>query len=406
MFRTTPSSVYWIALGAFALGMASYVTAGLIPMIEQAFSVPVAVAAQLVVAFSLAYGIGSPVFVALLPPQRQRFGLLAALAIFVVANALSAVVDDFAALVVCRAVAGLGAGVYLATGIAASAAVSATDQRGRSIAIIMAGMAAGTVLGVPLSLLLAEWLGWPAALWLIALLGAAAWLGLVIKLPAIPASPQMTLRSKLALLQDGKILRILMVSLLAAVSSLGMYTFIAPFITDPVYGGVASITPYLWVWGLGGIAGSLLITPLVERVAGPVLTFFIMLGLTVSLVALPVAAAVSPWLVMIPVAIWGGVGWALQVPQNNELIAERERHGDRNLAVALNESALYLGSALGAAAGGLLLLMHLPVWTLAIGAAAVAFLGTALQLLNLRADKLRLFGKGRQVSAAERSEAG
>ena len=43
MLRATPSSVYWIALGAFALGMASFVTAGLIPMIEQAFSVQAAV---------------------------------------------------------------------------------------------------------------------------------------------------------------------------------------------------------------------------------------------------------------------------------------------------------------------------------------------------------------------------
>ena len=58
--------VYLIALGAFALGMASYVTAGLIPLIEQSFGVSVGVAAQLVTAFTLAYGIGSPIVVALL----------------------------------------------------------------------------------------------------------------------------------------------------------------------------------------------------------------------------------------------------------------------------------------------------------------------------------------------------
>ena len=79
MHSTTPSSVYWIALGAFALGMASFVTAGLVPMIEQSFSVSVAAAAQLVTVFALAYGIGSPVCVALLPAHRQRFGLLSAL---------------------------------------------------------------------------------------------------------------------------------------------------------------------------------------------------------------------------------------------------------------------------------------------------------------------------------------
>ena len=82
------SSIYLIAIGAFSLGMASYVTAGLIPMIETSFSVSIAVAAQLVTAFTLAYGLGSPI--ALLPVHRQRFNLLLALGVFIVANAESA----------------------------------------------------------------------------------------------------------------------------------------------------------------------------------------------------------------------------------------------------------------------------------------------------------------------------
>ena len=397
MLRATPLSVYWIALGAFALGMASFVTAGLIPMIEQAFSVQAAMAAQLVTAFALAYGIGSPVCVALLPAQHQRRGLLCALGLFVLANGVSAVVDDFSVLLVCRALAGLGAGVYLATGIAASAAVSAPDKRGRAIAIIMAGMACGTVIGVPLSLLLAEQAGWQAALWLIALLGAGSWLGLAVNLPALPAGPPMTLGSKLLLLENSRVVGILLVSLLAAVSSLGMYTFIAPFMTDPAYAGVESVTPYLWVWGLGGVAGSFLVAPLNERIGGPLLTLIIMLVLAVSLLILPLAAGVSPWLAMLPIALWGCVGWALQVPQNNELLVQREQFGDGNLAVALNESALYLGSALGAGAGGVLLLLNMPGWSLAIGAGAVALLGAALQLLLLRTHHFQLSGRTRNV---------
>src|SRR5437879_952331 len=100
------SPVYLIALGSFALGMASYVTAGLIPMIEHAFSVPVAIAAQLVTAFTLAYGVGSPVVVALLSAHRQREGLLFALGLFVLANAASAVTTNFTLLLAFRAIAG------------------------------------------------------------------------------------------------------------------------------------------------------------------------------------------------------------------------------------------------------------------------------------------------------------
>ncbi|MCZ4323206.1 MFS transporter [Pseudomonas anguilliseptica] len=378
------SSIYLIALGAFALGMASYVTAGLIPMIEASFAVSVAVAAQLVTAFTLAYGLGSPIFVALTPAHRQRTGLLLALALFVIANAASALAEDFTVLMIWRAIAGIGAGVYLAMGIGASAAVSTPERRGKAIAIIMGGMASGVVLGVPLSLLVAEQMGWQAALWLVTLLGLVAFFGLLLKLPALPAATASSLSEKLAILGDCHVLVILLVSLLAAIASLGMYTFIAPLMTDPAYGAVSSVTPYLWVWGIGGVLGSFLIGPLVDRVKGPTLTFAIMLILCVSLLVLPLSAAINSWLVMLPIALWGAVGWALQVPQNNELILARQEHGDGNLAIALNESALYLGSAIGAAAGGFVLLLQMPTWTLSASAGAVAALGALLQIINLR----------------------
>src|SRR3546814_11441681 len=66
------------------------------------------------------------------------------------------------------------------------------------------------------------------------------------------------------------------------------------------------------------------------------------------------------------------------------LFRSRQAQGDGNLAIALNESALYLGSAIGAAVGGFVLLLQMPTWTLAVSAGAVAALGALLQIVNLR----------------------
>ena len=378
------ATVYLIALGAFALGMASYVTAGLIPMIEQAFSVSVAVSAQLVTAFTLAYGIGSPVVVALLPGNQQRNGLLAALLVFVLANAASALATDFTWLLFCRVLAGIGSGVYLALGIAAVASVS-PESRGKAIATVMGGMAAGTVLGVPIGLVLAEQLGWASALWLVALLGMIALVGLFWRLPALSGADFIPLHRKLSLLLDGQVTMILLVSLLAAIASLGMYTFLAVLIAS--YDSSASVTPFLWVWGIGGVLGSFLVGPFADRFGDPKMTLLIMLALTLSFLLLPVLASWALWLAILPIVLWGAAGWALQVPQNNQLLYQRETQGDGNLAVALNESALYLGSAIGAALGGMALLLEVPIGTLAICAGVVALVGALLQLLNLRKSK-------------------
>ncbi|WP_254902973.1 MFS transporter [Halomonas sp. CSM-2] len=386
MKQQNMGAVFLIALGAFALGMASYVIAGLVPMIVSDFSVSVATAGQLVTAFTLAYGIGSPVFVAMLPAHKQRLGLLIALAIFTVANLASALVTNYAVLIVTRIFAGVGAGVYLAMGIAASAALVPKDKRGKALAIIMGGMASGTVLGVPAGLMIAEQFGWASTMWLIAILGLVSMVGLAIKLPALPASEASTLREKFAILKDRKVTLILTVSLLAAVSSLGLYTYIAPMMANESFGGISNITPWLWVWGIGGVVGSFLIGPIADRVSGPKLVVIIILMLAVSLAALPFTAGINAWLAMVPIAIWGAVGWALQVPQNNQLISAREGLGGGNVAVALNESALYLGSAIGAAAGGLIFAFQLGGWALPFAAASVAGLGLLLQLVALKSD--------------------
>lgn len=376
-------TVYLIALGAFALGMASYVTAGLIPMIELSFDVSVSVAAQLVTAYTLAYGIGSPIVVALLPGDRQRKGLLAALGVFVLANAASALSTDFSWLVAFRVLAGIGSGVYLAMGISSAASLTAS-ARGKAISIIMGGMAAGTVLGVPLGLELAETFGWASALWLVALLGTITWLGLSWRLPVLPDSNAVPVRKRLSLLVDGQVVLILLVSLLAAVASLGMYTFLGALMTSPVYGAAESATPFLWVWGIGGVLGSFMVGPLADRIRGPRMTLAIMILLALSLMLLPVLASWSRWLAAGPILVWGAVGWALQVPQNSQLIHVRESGGDGNLAVALNESALYLGSAIGAAIGGVALALSLPIWSLPLGAGSVAAVGAAVQFVSVR----------------------
>ncbi|WP_432455258.1 MULTISPECIES: MFS transporter [unclassified Agarivorans] len=379
-------SIYLIALGAFSLGMASYVTAGLIPLIEQDFKVSVSFAAQLVTVFTLAYGIGSPVIVALLPTNRQKSGILAALGLFVLANAASALATDFIWLVVFRALAGIGSGVYLSIGIATAASLS-PHRRGKAIALVMGGMAAGTVLGVPVGLVLAENMGWPIAFGLVTILGLTALLGLILWLPELPNYDSVPLRKKLSLFVDRQVTVILAVSLFAAISSLGMYTFLAPLMLSVEYSGVHSITPFLWIWGLGGIAGSFLVGPLTERIHNSLMTLSIMLILGASLIMLPFIVAWSVWLAMVPIAVWGAVGWALQVPQNNQLLHVRDNYGDGHLAVALNESALYLGSAIGAAVGGVILTLSLPMWVLPVGAGIVAVVGALLQLVQMHQNR-------------------
>ncbi|WP_205519175.1 MFS transporter [Streptomyces olivoreticuli] len=381
--------VYLLGLGAFALGLDAYVTAGLLPVIADDFDSSVSATGQMVTTFTLAYAIASPVFATLLSASRVRVGLLASLAVFALANAGSALAGSLPVLLVTRAFAGVGAGLYLALAAAAAASLVDKERRGRALAVIMGGMSSGTVLGVPAGVFIADHSGWRTTLWLVTAIGLVSFAGLALWLPALPAAASVSLKQRAQVITDPRVASIVGVSFFAAVASLGLYTYFAPVMESESMGGVEGITPYLWAWGIGGVVGSVLIGTLVDRVRCPyTLVVGILALLVLALLAVRFTASIHPLVALAPIAVWGAVGWALQVPQQNDLLEARGEKGGP-VAVALNESALYLGSAVGSGLGGVAFSLGWDGSALPLWAAGAALIGLLLQLTAVRTSANR-----------------
>ena len=214
----------------------------------------------------------------------------------------------------------------------------------------------------------------------VTILGAAALAGLLTWLPDIPAVPPPTLKDRLAILRDGRVASIVGVSFLAAVASLGLYTYLIP-VLEAGRGGVEA-APYLLAWGAGGVAGSFSMGALLDRTGRP---FALVAGI---LAAITGVMLLLPFLIFVPLAVllllvvWGAAGWGLQVPQQHELLATRPGLGP--IAVALNGSALYLGSAVGSALGGLALSLGMGAHALPVLAGCVAGCGLLLHCTAVR----------------------
>lgn len=369
-----------LALGSFSLGLDAYVMAGLLPSITTEFSVTLPIAGQVVTVFTVCYAVAAPLFATLLPGIRVSVVLGIALTVFSAGNAASAMATSLPLLLAARAIAGMGAGLYSPFAAAAAAALAPPHRRGRSLAIVLGGMSLGTVLGVPAGLLLADRAGWRATMVLVTLLGLFALAGVVWKLPDIAASPPPSARQRLKGLRDARVATIIGVSFLAAVSSLGLYTYLVPILAVAGRGGREM--PYLLAWGTGGVIGSFSIGWVLDRVGRPfTLVAVIMATITISMLLLAWLRG-TDWLLLLPLTAWGAAGWSLQVPQQHELLASRPDLGP--VTVALNGSALYLGSAIGAALGGLALFEGLDIGSLPLCAAAVAAAGLLLHCLAVR----------------------
>lgn len=364
-----------LSLGTFALGMDAYIIAGLLPAVGNSFSVSVSATGQLATAFMLSYAIGSPLLATLFARRGSRGLMVSALAAFVLANVLAALAPTFVLLLAARALAGAGAGLYSPVAAAAGAAMVRPDQRGRALAIVLGGLSAGTVLGVPIGLLLARHSSWRAALWLVAAVGVLAILALATSLPrTLSAMAPPPLSQRLQVLRHRGTAVTVGVTFCQTVCSLGLYTYIAPVLAATSH--IPNPLFEFWAWGIGGIGGTLSVGAVLDRLGRtPIIVTLLLCSLAAS-TGLLIVVGTSRILVIAVMLLWGWSGWSFVVPQQLSLITGESN--DPTLAVSMNSSATYLGAAVGMALGGVLLAAGLPPSKLPLLASAVAVVGVLI----------------------------
>ena len=366
-------------LGSVALGLDAYVAAGLLPAIAASLGTQEATVGLGVAAFTGAYAVVGPLLAGR-AGQRSRRSLVIALLVFTVANLATALSPTVWVFLVSRVVAGAAAGVYSPLSSAVAAEIVGPERRGRALALVLAGLAVGTVFGVPIGLVLAQYWDWRAAILLIVVVGGTALAGIALRggdLPAISASgPAERLRS----ITRPKNLLTVTVTLLTGVASLGLYTYLTVVLSEGSLASHQNIA--IWVWGLGGAAGALGIGRLADKYDPLRLSAVILGGLTCALLGMTQGQV--PVLVVVSLFVWGLCGWASLAPQQQVLL--QTNPADGATAVAANASANYLGSALGTTAGSLLVAAHASPTVLCGSAAAVAALALFCQLVRQRMD--------------------
>lgn len=342
-------SVLFLAVAMFTMGCDDYIVAGLLPGLSASLHTSIAGVAQGVTVFNLMYMLCAPVFAILLARKPARLVLVAALAIFAAGNVLTLVSPNFAVYLVSRAIAGIGAGMFSPIAVATAAKLVAPEAKGRAMSLIWGANSAGAVVGVPVGLGLSAMVGWQAAIWGIVVLAFVALIGVALRPPRLDVEATAPVGDRLRFMGDRRVLSTVGVTCLTAAGSLGLYTFIAPLQAGTVNSPEFALT----LWTLGGLLGSTAIGFLVDRTGNPRLVMAaILVALLATIVALPAVSAV-PILGLLPFLLWGALGWATGVPQQLSLLEiEPEHHSS---VVALNGSALGLGSVIGPALGGLAL---------------------------------------------------
>jgi predicted MFS family arabinose efflux permease len=388
-----------LAGGMFATGTDSFVVAGVLAQVSASLGVSLALAGQMVTLYALGYALLSPVVAAAAAHWPRKRLLLAGLAVFVVGNVLTAVAPGIELVLASRLIAALGAAMFSPTAAATGAAIASPEQRGRALAIVIAGQSSATALGAPLGTLIGGWLDWRATIWFVAVLGALAAAGVARYLSDVAMPPAISLARRLAPLRDVRVLLALSTTWLFYTGLFLVYTYIGASFDRATQADPRVLAGLLLLWGAAATAGNLGAGRLTDRFGSrPILLATISVAV-LDFVLLPWTSA-SLVTAVPAVIVWGMCAWGFVVPQQHRLMAINPAAAP--LLVGLNSAALYVGVSISGVIGGAAI-----TWfdAHALGPIGAIFVAAALVSAEWAQRSIaRIRGASGQAAAAQAGE--
>lgn len=338
----------------FLMGSDLFLLPPLLPAIAATYDTSIASTAWVVTSFGLSYAAVSPLFGALTAHRPKRQVILLGVAVMTVGVLVCAAAPSLAVLLVGRVIGGLGGALVGPAIWAYLAETSAPHERGRGIARGAAAYAGGQIAGVPLGTLLAAGTSWRWAFAVLALGLIASGSLIAVRLRPTPATARREPGLKAALRFSAGLWRqpifrlILTANSAAQAARLGTYAYAGAIFAGQFGFGTGLLGLIGAVVGIGSFLGSLVAGPIVDwwarlRRPAPLLGIGWALLLAIGLAV----ATTAPvwWLCMAGFAMsaFAGAGF-FSTSQVFLTTVTAERRGP---AVAWNNSAMYLGTAIG-----------------------------------------------------------
>lgn len=371
-----------LGLGGLFIGTGEFAAMGLLPDVARSVEVSIPEAGGLISAYALGVVVGSPILAIASARIERRRILVWLAALVLIGNAASAAAPDFFSLIIARFVSGLPHGAFYGTAAMVAAAMVPKTKRAEAIGLVMLGLAAANLVGVPLVTYLGQTFGWRASFALLGAGGALVMALLPIATPRVEADAGASPLRELSALARPQVWLTLAVAAIGFGGMFAVYSYISPTLTEYAGQPVWSVPLFLALWGLGMVVGNVVGGKLADRAQMAAITGMLVWNVVFLALFTPAASgAVTVALALFLI----GVGFAL-VPALQARLMD-VAPGAAALAGALNHSAFNLSNALGAWTGGLAIAAGWGWASTGAVAAMLALCGLALFLVAIACER-------------------
>ncbi|QAY66549.1 MFS transporter [Paenibacillus protaetiae] len=349
--KTNAFAIYILAIGVFFTATSELVVSGILPLIAKDVNITLAVAGQLITAYSLSFAVATPLLIVLTSRANRKLVLVGSLVFFIAGSALSAYSPNLETLLAARVVLGASSGMFLVVSLGIAAKLVPADKLGRSIGTIILGFSSSMVLGVPLGIAIADWWNWRVIFILLGALSVLAGVAIVRLLPDVEGDDPVPISRQLKQAGHAVILFALFISLFREGGNSVFLTYISPYMQQLLGFETADIAFMMLALGVIGAFASRLGGSIVDRWgASRALGVFISIHL-LALALLPFLSFSTPLAVGLIVIMFIAL-FASGPAVQSYMIQQAPKSA--NFVLSLNTSVIHLGIAGGAGAGGYL----------------------------------------------------
>ena len=367
-----------LAFGAFAIGTTELGVVGMLPEITRELGVAPSSAGLLVSAYAIGVVVGAPTLTTWGIRHSPRRTLTALLGLLVLGNVLASLAPGFLLLAAARACTGLAHGAFFGVGSVVARASVPPHRGTRAVAVLFAGIASASILGVPAGAFLAQQWSWRVVFVLCAVLGLLAAAGLTAWLPDSSGEP-VRLRAEATAFRRPQVWLLLAVTMIGLAATYSVYANITLVLTDLGHVPTRWLTAVLVLFGLGTTVGTLLGGRLGDRFGMAVVATG--LPALVVVLVLTASSARGPTSMVLSVVAIGALAFAMNPVMQAQVIGAARVAGG-SLVSAANQGAFNVANATGpAVATAALATGHGPsavLWVAAgFAAAGTVLAGTA-----------------------------
>lgn len=381
--------VFALSIATFAVCTAENIIAGILPGLAGDLQVSIPTAGMLISGYALGVAVAGPLLALVTNGISRRILLLTIMAVFVAGNVACAISDSYAMLLGARLLVACCHGLFFGAAMVIAMRVAPDGRQTSAVSLVIAGVTASSVIGVPLGTAIGDAYGWRVVFWAIALAGVAASIVLTLLIPATPGQRQdrSQIMAEIRAALRPIVLLCYVIVIFFMISVLTLLAYIVPLLTE-VSGVPPGFVPWvLFGMGLTGVFGNLIGGRLGDLNSSGTMVGILIVCIALNLVMTQVVTDMWPMLAVIW-TLWF-VGFGFVAPAQGRIL--RETRDAPNFASTLISTAFNIGIAGGAAVGSAAIAAgwgyaSLP-W-LEVGFSSIALLGCLLLLsIDRRAAK-------------------